>query len=579
MPRSGKRVTSHAHNSGMALIVAVSFIAVALVMLSALLVRNMNQRRIVDHYTLAERCFFGLEAATQRALAELDRGEDGMIGLDTWLTQTHTTLPSFQDAGVTPQTLSGMQDVQFIAYTQNWTNDGKDNNGNGQIDESEEAYHYTIHAWARNANHLRRSETVLVARDVNVWRNAIFAGAGQAGGLINGNVAIYGSVHLLGNNLLPGTMAVAAIDLSGTALIHNNYADMPTTLSSRIPPLPTTNFNGENVQTLNAVLRVKRGLVGMSGNSEVGEPNVAGNAWKETMDATYVTDGWTGTQVTPDGGRGIPSNVYSDNGWSESYDLGDRVSFPVLSDPWRWPITGAKEWNPATNNWYTHEEYFSQVLLANPSNPSDGVYNGTIDLYTRGQHFYWNATKNIVLTGTLPTGAQAPAPTDDYLLFNKDTKVLQVNGQLVINGDLKMRGQGNDRTIYYSGKAALLVNGNVSLDTNLLTCNNGNPSNYANSFPVNNCLGIMSKRDMVVGSTAQLTIMGAFYAQGKIQSTKQTDVAGTFVSNYFDMGTNVPRIYQVPSLADNLPLGMIGNFPILAITRVSWRERVADSSW
>jgi len=74
MPGSGKRVTSHAHNSGMALIVAMSFIAVALVMLSALLVRNMNQRRIVDHYTLAERCFFGLEAATQRALAELERG-------------------------------------------------------------------------------------------------------------------------------------------------------------------------------------------------------------------------------------------------------------------------------------------------------------------------------------------------------------------------------------------------------------------------------------------------------------------------------------------------------------------------
>ena len=57
--------------------------------------------------------------------------------------------------------------------------------------------------------------------------------------------------------------------------------------------------------------------------------------------------------------------------------------------------------------------------------------------------------------------------------------------------------------------------------------------------------------------------MGAFYAQGRLTSMKQTVVTGTFVSNYFDMGINVPEIYQVPTMADNLPLGMIGMYPIL----------------
>ena len=47
---------------------------------------------------------------------------------------------------------------------------------------------------------------------------------------------------------------------------------------------------------------------------------------------------------------------------------------------------------------------------------------------------------------------------------------------------------------------------------------------------------------------------------------------GTFVSNYFDMGTNVPRIYQVPTLAANLPYGMIGAYPIFIYKKVSWRE-------
>ncbi len=84
--------------------------------------------------------------------------------------------------------------------------------------------------------------------------------------------------------------------------------------------------------------------------------------------------------------------------------------------------------------------------------------------------------------------------------------------------------------------------------------------------------GVMAGGNMVVGSTAQLTLMGAFYAQGTVSTCKQSNIAGTFVGTYFDMGTNVPSIFQVPILADNLPYGIIGAYPILAFTRVSWRE-------
>jgi hypothetical protein len=147
---------------------------------------------------------------------------------------------------------------------------------------------------------------------------------------------------------------------------------------------------------------------------------------------------------------------------------------------------------------------------------------------------------------------------------------MQINGQIAVQGDLVIEGQGNDKTIYYTGRASLLAQGNVALNTNLLTVNADGSS--ANSFPVNNVIGIMASDNMVVGSLAQLQIMGAFYAQNRITSAKQTTVMGTFVANYFDMGTNVPDIYQVPALADNLPLGMIGAYPILILSRVSWRE-------
>jgi hypothetical protein len=89
---------------------------------------------------------------------------------------------------------------------------------------------------------------------------------------------------------------------------------------------------------------------------------------------------------------------------------------------------------------------------------------------------------------------------------------------------------------------------------------------------VNNILGIMATGKLEMGTNSQLHLMGAFYAQDQIKSTKQTIVTGTYVSNYFDMGTNVPEIYQVPALADNLPPGMIGAYPILALTQISWRE-------
>jgi hypothetical protein len=308
----------------------------------------------------------------------------------------------------------------------------------------------------------------------------------------------------------------------------------------------------------------------MSGNSEIGEPNIAGNTVKELMDGTYVTDGWTGTAVIPDGGRGIPKSVFSDNGWSEGYDLGDKVPFPLLSDDWRHANNGAREARFDTGAWYSHEEYFSEVLVAKDTDPGDGFYTGNITIDASGKSVYWNATTGEYKYDAPP--AVPPAPTDDYIYYDPAKKLVTMNGQVRINGSLTFSGKGNSTTLNYSGRAALLVTGDVTINANLLTCNNGNVANIANSYPVNNIVGIMAKGNMTIGATAQCQIMGAFYAEKKIAISKQTHVAGTIVSNYFDMGTNVPNIYQVPTLADNLPYGMIGNYPIMSMKQLSWRE-------
>lgn len=554
-----EKTTIH-RNDGMALVAATIFILVIAMTMGALSMRVISQNHQVQNYATFQKCFTGLEAAQDRCVVELEQANSGLVGVEDWTPPNNGTdlvLPAFDEDGVEPLSMVTMPSVEYFAYPVNWMTDGRDNNGDGTIDGIDENYYYTVYSFARNQSITRRSEAVMAGADVNVWRNAIFAGAGQAGGLINGNVSIHGSVHLLGENLVTGTEAITAVDLSGTSLIHNNYEGCPADLLARVPALPQRTFDGELVGTLGAKLRVKNGLVSLSGNSEVGQPHQTGNSFKETMDGTYVTDGWTGNAVIDDGDRGDPTSVFSDNGWDDVYDLGSRVQLPLLSHDYREIYTGTRYMNPNTGTYYTHIEYFNEQMGGTP-------YNGDLTIKAN-QDFYYNATRP---NDPNPANRQ---PGDHYLLFNAATNVLEMNGQIEVNGNLTItRGSGNDKTVHYTGRAALLVHGNVNLETDLLSRNADGST--ANSFPQNNILGIMATNDMYVGTLAQLKLMGAFYAQGTVKSTKQTITMGTFVGNYFDMGTNVPEIYQVPALADFLPNGMIGAYPILTLEQISWRE-------
>lgn len=553
-----KRMSQRTGQDGVALVTAVIFVSVALIVLSALSMRTVNQSHQVDQFTRFKETMLGTEAALMESVIEIDNSSgDGNVGLGTWTPSVPEPVPSMDSNNIAPSQMAGLPNVTYIAHALDWSTDGVDNNMEGTIDGDDEEMMYTVTAMARYGNIDRNVEAVVEGIDVNVWRNAVFGGAGQAGGLINGNVSLHGSVHLLGNNIAAGNQAVAAIDLSGTSLIHNNYDSMPADLEARIPALEQINWNGETVETLNAKVRVKNGLVGMDGNSEIGTPDVTGNGVKETMDGTFVNDGWTGNSVIDDGDRGDPENVYSDNGWDEGYDLGDRVSLPILSDDYIDPLTGSPVPNPLTMTNYTHAEYFSSQLSGTPF-----IGDMTIDA---GTDFYYNASRPLDLD---PANRQ---PGDDYILFDSTTNVMEINGQVEITGNLEItRGNGNDKTINYTGRAALLVHGDVTLDTDLLAQNSNGTT--ANSFPAANILGIMAEHNMYVGTLSQLELMGAFYAQDKIKTEKQSTIIGTFVSNYFDMGTNVPSIYQVPTLADNLPTGMIGMYPIIVYDYVSWRE-------
>lgn len=567
----------------MALVMATIFLAVTLLTVAALSQRYLQQRLVADAYQNYNKSFDALAAAMARSEAKLESSvASGTIGLEGWTAayndMNELVLPPFDATVSHPEAMPADPGPTvypapvFLAFSVDWAHDTRDNNGDGAVNDSREKGMFSIHVAAKFRGVTRRAEGVYRATNVNVWQNAIFAGAGSTAGVIKGNVSIYGAVHILGENLLTGGIAIEdAIDLSGTSIIRNNYDNLPGYLRVRIPALPTVDMDGTMAETLDAKLRVKHGLVGMSGNSQIGQPYSPGSAVKQLMDGTFVTDGWGGKKATPDGGRGIPSDVYSDNGWGALYDLGDKVKFPLLSDPWRDPVTGAVVNRLASISPYTHEEYFTEVLLANPNNPMDGIYPGNMVLDTGASGgFYWNASTNTKLTGAAALSA-SPGGDDDYVKFDPATNTLKMNGQIKIDGMLSFSGG----TTSYSGRCAFMTTGDVNINASLLSCNNGAAANYANSYPVSNCIGIMSKTNINMGTgsgASQLDIMGALYAQGTITSAKQTNLLGTIVSSNFNITKNVPNVYQVPELANNLPQGMIGSNPIMVLKMVSWRE-------
>lgn len=574
---------SFKRESGMALLMALFFIGIALLVVGLLATRAMQQRKVVSQYGDVNSAQLGADAAIAAAWVELEQGDDGIIGMEGWKPQWdekhNLIMPAFEDDKVIPRTMPSMDDVEFAAFTVDWAGDGLDNNGDGLVDDPSETRMYTIYAMARNGAVKREVEVVCQAKKVGVWENAVFAGPGVLGGLINGSVNARGSVHLLGDNLLGGVLGLtSSLGLGGGNIVRNYYQGIPTELRSRIPDLPETIVQGEPVETLGAEFRARNGIIGLAGGSTLGDAQAFGNGVKETLDGVFVTGGWIGDAVTPDGDRGDPQNVFSDNGWDNLYDLADRVVFPLLGSSWRNPIGGATQQDAGTGAPYTHRDYFRQVLVGDPAVPNDGQYNGNVTIDARGDHFYWNATTGAQQQGSLPT--VAPPKTDDYILFDKNRDVLDVNGQIYIKGDLTFTGRGNEKTINYTGRGAIMVDGEVRLDANLLTCNAGNPNDTAGSFPVKNVLGIMTSRNITIGSNvldlifkSKLRLMGAFYAEKQIFSLKQAQVAGTLVSNQFNLGLTAPDIFQVPTLGDNLPEGMVGDYPITALKQISWRER------
>jgi hypothetical protein len=134
------------------------------------------------------------------------------------------------------------------------------------------------------------------------------------------------------------------------------------------------------------------------------------------------------------------------------------------------------------------------------------------------------------------------------------------------NNDLRL---GTRSELRYAGRGTLYGKGDIYVDANLLPV-------AGSKFPTTAAIGLLATRNMFLATgsgSSQLSLAGAFYAQGKIVSQKQNQIAGTFVANFYDMGNNVPNIYQVPALVNNMPPAMPGDKGVYTIKIRTWRRR------
>ena len=66
--------------------------------------------------------------------------------------------------------------------------------------------------------------------------------------------------------------------------------------------------------------------------------------------------------------------------------------------------------------------------------------------------------------------------------------------------------------------------------------------------------------------------MYVFYSENQITVAKQTDLIGTILTNFFDITGQVPSIFQVPEVLNNLPPGMIAGENVYLMKVVSWQK-------
>lgn len=463
----------------------------------------------------ASRAFFDAEAGISHAMDDLNEQNSGNLGSQT--------APIDYQGG------------QYYVST---------------VDNGDQTYTITS---VGIVNNTRSTVTSVVERTVkSFWDNAIIAGPGASGGVINGNTTVHGGMFIFGENA-DGTGDLDPTDVtfafSGSGGAKDNYQDLSSTLAGKIPPLSSS-------YPLQTEIRVKNGQMDFSGTGSLGQ---ASGGTTDAVDGVYTGAGTYG------GNQGV-TNVFSDNGAYTGYDVPDSITLPSIDEPYVDPATGSS---------YTDYQAF---VAANGLDLDDALDAQGTSL----EALFTGATN----TGSIGAGQEHVINEDtaSFSAYNGATWETSTNrirwtpstALLELDGVIRMSsvtiGKKN-KSISYKGRATIYVwssgsgSGWIDIHGNLLP---------QTTFPTVDVLGLVARDEVQIAEgngDSQTEMAAVIFAENEITMAKQNQIGGTIISNYFDVGQNVPQLFATPTLKDNLPPGFL-YFPVIPSTvfLISWRR-------
>lgn len=503
------------NEQGMGLVLALLMLAIVGALGATIITSNMADLQISTNYSHRSVAFYAADSGIETAARDL-LSDPGWIlaylDITTW--EALDPIPDGVSVNGVPITSFEPGDVS-AGY---WQFGGRTAVGDGaytreirlppapDIVDGEGTVTFTVRSRGdggviETARQVVRADIELDLDAYGVWDNAIFAGDGQTGNLINGNVAIRGSVHVLGDEAAPQT-----IQFGGTADIRNNYSDAAdhfgATDAAKLPALDLVEFNGEMVESLESIIRLEHANVELGGSSDIGAVDVTGNAVKETMDS-----------IRSDGTISPAEKVHADE-WAD-YDT-QGVEFPTLDDPYV-AADGSV--------WATHRDFLENRSLLLPLDE---------------------------ISPDVPDFSYSDA-WGNSISWDRSDAELTIEGIVRVAQDLrlgKQHGNPGRRGFEYEGTGTLYAPGRIEID---------GPVVPEDAYLADGNLGLIAGTDIYIDYTAQINVFAAIYAQREVRIAKQTNIAGAVVASSFDLGTNVPSIFQVPDLASDLPPGMPGS--------------------
>ncbi len=368
--------------------------------------------------------------------------------------------------------------------------------------------------------------------DESPYNHAMFLGEDAIAGE---KLRIAGSVQVTGD----GSTEFA---LEGDSRIVNKYEGIDDavtglgSLASKLPALDSVEFNGETVETLDTVLRIKDASLDMDNQTFLGEPDLAGDGYKETLDAIYSDD-------PPDPGDEVYADVVG------AYDMGDDVSFPGLQDPYVAP-NGAS---------YASFTDFLDSVAYTPPLGGDLVIDGSTASFSHID----------------PLGKGSIA-------WDAVAEVLTIDGVIKVNGQVKLgesgAGAGTLSAVKYEGTGVIWATDKIEIQTDVYPL-----GQYLTDGPdpdslVDGNLGLVTSTEIEIQSegTGNMRVIAALFAEEKVGVNYPTNIAGSVVTNQFEgPGSNLIKVWHVPALAQLAPFGLpIWSYPTgIDVLIVEWFQR------